>query len=201
MDKKKIEFNDYDNHEFVIKYSELIGGNQDIAQIIQFNRNSPSYTYSYSGQNGDLNLLTVSENDKELLRNINDTKTCKNFLYDGDTSISCNQEMSKEKIEAIIPNFPEKESILNEINKLNNEVKFDYTLNESFTHRANIEIIANGPKEEVKNSFDTIWKKLEKYENVKINNNHILIDTNDIDMNIKIENDELIYRVEITKAP
>lgn len=198
-EKKKMEFNEYDNHELIVRYSELLDDNEDIRGLIQENLVSNQYTYEYDSHENDLNKLSVSDKDKSLLTNLGESSTCQNIVYDNENSISCIQPMSKEKIEAMIPNFPEKEMILSSINQLNTEIKFSYSLNESMTHKVHIEIMAKGSNEEVSTCFDKIVKNLSKYENIQSKDGHIQLDTNEIDMDITVDDDVLTYNVDITK--
>lgn len=198
-EKKKMEFNEYDNHELIVRYSELLDDNEDIRGLIQENLVSNQYTYEYDSHENDLNKLSVSDKDKSLLTNLRESSTCQNIVYDNENSISCIQPMSKEKIEAMIPNFPEKEMILSSINQLNTEIKFSYSLNESMTHKVHIEIMAKGSNEEVSTCFDKIVKNLSKYENIQSKDGHIQLDTNEIDMDITVDDDVLTYNVDITK--
>ncbi|WP_143254401.1 membrane lipoprotein lipid attachment site-containing protein [Anaerorhabdus furcosa] len=198
-EKKKMEFNEYDNHELIVRYSELLDDNEDIRGLIQENLVSNQYTYEYDSHENDMNKLSVSDKDKGLLANLGESSTCQNIVYDNENSISCIQPMSKEKIEAMIPDFPEKEMILSSIDQLNTEIKFSYSLNESMTHNVHIEIMAKGSNEEVSTCFDKIVKSLSKYENIQSKDNHIQLDTNEIDMDITVDDDVLIYNVDITK--
>lgn len=198
---KKIDFSKYDNHELIVRYSELLNDNKDIRGLIQENLVSNQYTYEYDSHENDMNKLSVSDKDKGLLANLGESSTCQNIVYDNGNSISCNQEMSINKIEAIIPDFPEKEIILNEINKLKTDVKFSYSLSESMTHKVYIEITAEGTEEELLSTFEVILKNLVKYENIKVEDKNIIIDTNEIDMNIALANNQLIYSVTLTMLP